>query len=113
VLQDVTGTSSLEHSGSTGQEAEVFSRTAAAIFGAFISPGDALAYWYATCIIVRMMQIPPEVCLPTRQVMAADTQITVVEAEGKLFAIVKDHLRGTVRVTLGAVRPVSRRACAD
>jgi len=60
-----------------------------------------------------MMQIKPMASRPGREATAGDTRVTVVEAEGKLVAIVKDRLRGTVRITLGTLQPPPRRACCD
>jgi len=60
-----------------------------------------------------MRQITPLVSRPNREVTAGDTRITVVEAEGKLVAIVKDRLRGTVRITLGTLQAPPRRSCSD
>jgi len=37
----------------------------------------------------------------------------VVDEDGRLIAIVKDRLRGTVRITLGMAQPPLRRACCD
>ena len=62
---------------------------------------------------VGMMRSKPMVSLPDRRVTAGDTRITVVEAEGKLVAIVKDRLRGTVRITLGTMQPPLQRSCCD
>ena len=60
-----------------------------------------------------MMQSQPMVSRSGRKVMAGDTRVTVVETEGKLVAIVKDRLRGTVRITLGTLQPPPRRSCCD
>jgi hypothetical protein len=60
-----------------------------------------------------MMRSKPMVSRKGREVTAGETRITVVEAEGKLVAIVKDRLRGTVRITLGTLQPLSPRSCCD
>ena len=60
-----------------------------------------------------MMQSKPMVSRNGRKVMAGDSRINVVEAEGKLVAIVKDRLRGTVRITLGTLPRPAQRACCD
>jgi len=55
----------------------------------------------------------PAAAIPTRNASAGETRVTVVEQDGKLVAIVKDRLRGTVRITLGTIQPPVRRACCD
>ena len=47
-----------------------------------------------------------------RQAVSGGTWVTVVEDGGQLGAIVKDKLRGTVKVPLGRAQPpVSLRSC--
>jgi hypothetical protein len=60
-----------------------------------------------------MLHDSPAAVLPTRHATAGGTRITVVDVDGEIVAIVKDRLRGTVRITLGTVQPPARRACCD
>ncbi len=61
-------------------------------------------------MIVVMMQNKPA-STGRRQAVAGDTWVTVVEDGGQLVAIVKDKMRGTVRVPLGKAQPAQPRSC--
>ena len=67
--------------------------------------------WYGICMSVPMTQ-NKRAAARQRQAVSGGTWVTVVEDGGQLVAIVKDKLRGTVKVPLGRAQPpVSWHAC--